>query len=215
MINTSSSSGYSHSQAEDLLLGDIGGELLSNHVLITRPWGSESSYVPSKLRAIAAKEFPIFNNSINGHNECHRIDVLLFCGAGKSTTFKNENFTVGIEAKVTVENLFCDQKIPAYFGRTDFFYLAVPDYMLCLGLMKAAQWRHVGVASLDSGKIYKPSLLQFPAAQERIAILERLLLEKSHIEITAPINPNLHGLSTIDGLQKIDWSNGYPEYIKI
>lgn len=204
---------HSHPEAVNLLLGHLGGELLSNHVMITRPWGNKTSFIPSKLKAFAAKEFPIYDND-GEHCGEHRIDVVFFCGAGKSTTFRKENFTLGVEVKVTVENLFCDQKIPAYFNRTDYFYIAVPDNLLYLGLMKASQWQHVGVASLNSGRIYKPALRQYPIESERIAILERLLLEKSHTEIVASIDSTNPGLSTLDSLNKIDWSKGLPCYIR-
>ena len=202
----------SHPEAVNSLFGRIGSELLANHVMITRPWGNKSSYIPSNLKAIVAKEFPFFDN--DERTSEHRVDAVFFCGAGKSTTFRNENFTVGVEVKVTRENLFCDQKIPAYFNRTDYFYLAVPDKMLDLGLMKASPWNHVGVVSLNSGRIFKPALRQFPAERERIAILERLLLEKSHIEIVAPIDSTKPGLSIMEDLPKVDWSNGYPCYVR-
>lgn len=207
-----------HRQYQELLLGEIGLRFLANHAMCTRPWVSRMDSPPETIRAIGALEFPFFDECTErgAKPKGHSADVVFVCGAGKATTYHGENHTIAVEVKSSLENLVCDPKIPGYFGRTDYIYLAVPDALLIYALIRTSVWDHVGVVSLSSGSIYKPAKRQVGQLEERIRILERLLLEKEHIVLKGGINVQSDkGLSVLPALQRVDWSSGIPSYREI
>lgn len=204
-----------HRQCQELLLGEIGLRFLANHAMCTRPWALRMDSPPETIRAIGALEFPFFDycQERGTKPKSHSADVVFVCCAGKSTTYHDENHTIAVEVKSSLENLVCDAKIPDYFGRTDYIYLAIPDELVINALIRASTWNHVGVVSLSSGSIYKPAKRQAVQREERIRILERLLLEKQHTVLQGAINPQSDiGLSVSPGLQRVDWSTGLPIY---
>ena len=201
-----------HAELEDVMIKDTSIPFLSNHMMLTRPWEPRSSFIPKSMKVFAAKEFPFFDSISGGTSKQHNVDILFFCAAGESSTYRRQNCSVAVEIKSSVENLYCDQKIPGYFNRTDYLYLAVPDGMIALALMKANAWKHVGVVSIDTGLIYKPALRQQPPFEEGKELVERLFIEKPYVEFQVKINPKTVQLCTLPGLERVDWRNGLPAF---
>ena len=212
-----------HRQYQERMLGEVGSRFLANHAMCTRPWANRRNDIPDKVHAIGALEFPFYDypDYPNYHQDKgsklqgRSVDVVFVCGAGKSTTYHDENHTIAVEVKSSMENLICDPKIPEYFGRTDYIYLAVPDDLVIPGLIRTLSWDHVGVVSLTTGKIYKPAKRQVVPFEERKRILERLLLEKLSYSLHGDINPQKdNGLFIFPDLQRVDWATGVPKYIE-
>ena len=202
-----------HAELEDIMIRRTSIPFLSNHMMLTRPWESRSSFVPKSMKVFATKEFPFFDHQPDGTSKQHNVDVLFFCAAGESSTYRRQNYSVAVEIKSTVENLYCDQKIPGYFNRTDYLYLAVPDGMIALALMKANAWKHVGVVSIDTGLIYKPAHRQQTSCEEGKELVERLFIEKPHVVFQVKMDHETgHQLRTLPGLERVDWAGGIPVY---
>lgn len=67
--------------------------------------------------------------------------------------YENDLFTVGFEIKVAKSDLTGDQKYLDYLGFTDFFFFAVPTFLVEQAKMKAEYSKHIGVIDAEKGKI--------------------------------------------------------------
>ncbi len=109
-------------------------------------------------------------------------DVVFFVGYGKAAAYHCDVFSVGVEIKSNLFDLEQDLKIPCYLGKTDYFFLAVPDGLVKDALFKVCGLEGVGVFSLTTGHIIKLAAQQEVTANARSQLLYKTLFRNTSVK---------------------------------
>lgn len=109
-------------------------------------------------------------------------DVVMFVGFGKAAAYHGDVFSVGIEIKSNLFDLQRDMKMPYYLGKTDYFFLAVPDGLVKDALFKVCGLEGVGVFSLTTGHIVKLATRQEVIEKARSQLLYKALFRNESIK---------------------------------
>ena len=183
---------HNHDSLKGLLRESLGETILTD--IFLRQCTNPGKRIERKIMYFCVEELPV---SIPTSRRDSRgrpivknrfIDVAFFVGAGKSAAYHGDVFSIGIEVKSNPDDLIGDQKIQHYIGKTDFFYLAVEDWLIVEALKKAQGLPGIGVISLSSGHIVKPAIRQDVTASIRQQLLLRVLFHHNarQIHFTIP-----------------------------
>ena len=183
---------HNHDYLKGLLRESLGETVLTD--IFLRQCTTPGKRIERKIMYFCVEELPVSIPTSRRDSRARPIvknrfiDVAFFVGAGKSAAYHGDVFSVGLEVKANLYDLIGDQKIQHYIGKTDFFYLAVEDWLIVEALKKAQGLPGIGVISLSSGHIVKPAIRQDVTASIRQQLLLRVLFHHNarQIHFTIP-----------------------------
>ena len=167
-----------HREEKDQLRAEVGKKFITNFLEAENLGLSHYNYEYTDIKVQPLEEYPIpisiGKNRIGGNNvRTSFMDVVYILNPGNASIFRNECFTIGVEIKISVRDLYRNPlQINSYFGKTDYMFLCVPQIMINEALQYAYNEDRLGIFSLDTGEIHK-----FPIKQQMDAgWSEKLLL---------------------------------------
>lgn len=102
-----------------------------------------------------------------------RFDTVLLVEPTVNSIAQQWVFKVAVEVKTNKNDLLSDDKISFYLGWTDYFFIAVPDYLMPVAIKKASVDSRIGVFSLNTGEITKMPSWQDVAIGRKCSIMEQ------------------------------------------
>ena len=150
-----------HQEFKNRMTKTVGKTFLSEFFVQEKPWHHPRNGVERQVTYIPYEEcpysIPTEKTDSKGRPTAKTrwIDFVFFIAAGERAAYHGDCFSIGIEMKGNSRDLWRDNKIQKYLGKTDYTFLAVPDYLTKEALMKANHIPGIGVFSLDSGHIIK------------------------------------------------------------
>ena len=155
-----------HRAEKEMLKTNVGEKFLTNFLASEQLNLSSYNYKYDDIVSHVIEEYPIPKNigvtKTGSQNiKTHYIDFVYIVSPGSAAIHRNECYSVGVEIKISVSNLYKDPlQLLRYFGKTDYLFLCVPKAMKNEAL-KFVQWdERIGVFILETGKI-----VRFPAKQ--------------------------------------------------
>lgn len=174
---------HPHQHFKEAMLGEVGQRFLSEFFARQRPWHRHDMRPERFVRYIPLNEFPF---SVPGDKKdslgrptanTRRLDMVLYVASGRDAAYHQDCFSIGIEMKGSWNDLWRDHKMQHYLGKTDFLYLAVPDWLAEEALSKASRIEGLGVFSLTSGAIFRVASKQEVVPVIRDQMLFRALFK--------------------------------------
>lgn len=169
-----------HRKQKDALAGTIGEEFLTNFYLGAMLWKDEWDRPASEIGFRTMEEYPIVKElnelTIDGKLKfgTKRIDFIYLADFGHSAIFHNNCVSIGIEIKsnyMDMQNL--RQQLKQYKNHTDYFFVAVPDYLVKEAKFHLDWLSWVGIFSYNTGQIYKYPVKIRVSHKNRVAMLFR------------------------------------------
>lgn len=169
-----------HRAEKEMLKTNEGKKFLTNFLASEKLNLSSYNYKYDDIVSHVIEEYPIPKNigltKTGSQNIRTRyIDFIYIVSPGNSAVHRNECYSVGVEIKTSVSNLYNDPlQILRYFGKTDYLFLCVPEAMKDEAL-RFVEWEdRIGVFILETGQI-----VRFPDKQEIAAEWKDRLLYRA------------------------------------
>ena len=178
-------------RTEKEMLKSAEGEVFLTNFLNSKNLNLSSYHyeLDDEIRAHVMEEYPIPKSKgltrVGTSNiKTNYIDLVYIVSPGNSAIFRGECFSIALEIKTSVSDLYKDPlQILKYFGKTDFLFLCVPKAMTDEALDFIKWDDRIGVSVLETGEI-----LRFPEKQEIAAEwTEKVLLRALFAEPMLPI----------------------------
>jgi len=147
-----------HQLQKEALRTDAGAKIVETLILAKRNWSTDRIEPPKRYFYRVAEEFPLTiapYTKEHGRYGTRRLDALIHVSLMKGSIFYNDSFDVAIEIKTSRDDLKGDMKMFEYLGYSDYMLLIVPTILIPSALSKVADYDTIGVADIDTGKVYK------------------------------------------------------------
>lgn len=150
-----------HRLEKDELRSSVGKSLLTDFCISGKIPLHNYDYAKDAIIVQPIEEYPV--PFIYGYDSHHKpryanryIDLVYIVSPGKTSPSRRECFTVGVEIKNSERDLWRRRgQIKSYFGQTNYFFLAVPKYLVGSALEYARNEPRLGVMDMTNGRILK------------------------------------------------------------